>query len=120
MRRMGGRDRQSFNARLRDHLHRPHRGRTHVHRRPKISVDVPRFWGAEPISFTLVDHMVQTPGCAVSLVPHAFAEQERGESKAGSYPHFRRLFVSRRIEPSAAMPLAAPISPPPNFMTLKS
>src|ERR1700733_3278020 len=86
-------DWQRFNPRLRDHFHRPDRGRTHVHRRPEISIHVPRFRSAEPISLALVNHVVQPPSRAVSLVAHPFAQQKSGKSKAGSYPDFKRLFV---------------------------
>ena len=84
------RGRQRFHARLRDHFHRPNRDRTHIHPRPEIPLHVPRF-GVRNQSLALVDHVVQPPSHTVSLVAHPFAKQKSGETKAGSYPHFRRL-----------------------------
>src|SRR6266568_4405885 len=56
-----------FSLRLRDHLHCPDRSRTHVHRGPEIPIHIPRFRCAEPISFAVVDHVVQTPRRAVAF-----------------------------------------------------
>ena len=50
------------------HLHRPDRGRAHVHGGAEIAVDLVSFGRAEPISLGLVDDVVHAPGGAVALV----------------------------------------------------
>ena len=104
----------------RSHFQRPDRHRAHVHSGAEIPRDVPCFRRTEPVSLAFVDHVVKPPGRLPGLVRACLRSSAIRHSPRLCPPRLLSLrrwsgFCHRQL-----MPLAAPIWPSPNFITLKS
>ncbi len=86
--------------------------------RAEIAGVVPGFGRAEPVAFRLVDDVMDAPRRVVGLFRHPSLRSSAAKPKLVPTQTSWACSLSRMMSPFAAMPLAAPISPLPNFITL--